>query len=433
MQTLMSILKDKTSSVTILAQWTESLVITLLFLAASLSLHDPLSLNSYFPWIWFAPILIVLRYGAWPALASILLLLVAYLYQDISPIFTTSFQLFILGGFLLTLVCAIFQGKWSKKITEMNEISTYLTKRTQSTADAYHVVLLAYQRLEQQYISRPATIRTSLSQLRELLARNSNEAIYDRFLSILSQQCSLEIAAIFPVKRNKILDEPISSIGIIKPPPKNDYLIQSAIEQSTTTYVKIKNITQGRFSNYLLAAPFLNEANAVDAILVVESMPFLSLNDENIRTLDLLIRYFCTGKTNLATANILKTYPECPVDFATELSRLTSLNKKSGLDSAVVAFGARATPHQDDLLFQILSVKRGLDTSWELTINQEKILLMLMPLTNRAGVESYKLRINEILDQEFNTQLNAELIKFKPAFISAFDNPCHLIQDLIHL
>ena len=372
--------------VPIFAPWAESLAVVILFMIASALLHDPLSLQSPFPWIWFAPILIALRYGLWPSQASIVLLVGTYLYYDPNAILSTGFQLFVLGGFLLTVICVMFQNRWGKKIEDMQEIAQYLEKRTQSTADAYHVVSLAYQRLEQQYVVQPVTLRSSLLELREMLARQNIDAqksgplakfatsskvqedeersiIFNRFLNILALHCSLETAAIFPVHNEKIILDPITSIGKNTPPTQEDFLIQSCIETKTVAYVKAKTILQGHYSNYLLAAPFLNQANDIEAILLIESMPFLSLNDENIGIIDVLIQYFTAGHTIKNAALILDNYPECPVDFANELQRLMQLQKKTLQDSAVVAFILAPHPHQDDYLFKLQLEKRGLDTA----------------------------------------------------------------------
>lgn len=427
---------DKAAWTTMLAKWAESLVITMLFIVLGMILHDPLSLNSPFPWIWFAPVMIGVQYGLWPSQASILLLLGVYLYPDPSPLLATQFQLFLLGGFTLTIICAIFQSRWAKKIDETQGLAQYLQKRIQSTADAYRVVCLAYQRIEQQYIIKPVSLRSSLGELREMIARRTEDAdqdIFGRFLNILALQCSFEIAAIFPVKNGKIKPTSIASIGVTKPPKDDNYLIEECIETSAISYIKTDDVLQDNFGQYLLAAPFLNQDNQIESILLIESMPFLSLNDENIGIIDVLIRYFTAGTATKNSALILNAYPECSVNFANELDRLSQLQKKTCQDSAVIALHLLPHPHQDDYLFALLKEKRGLDTSWEITKNDRKIFMLIMPMTSRAGVESYKIRINQMLTKEFETVLNQGLIKFKTYQISAFADPTHLIRDLINI
>ena len=409
-------------------------MISSLFITVSLILQDPLSLKSPFPWIWFSPVLIALRYGLYTSQLSILLLLSSYLYSDQTPLFNIHFQLFILGGFLLTIVCVMFQNNWLRRIKDSNGISSYLQKRIQTIAYAYKVTLLAYQRLEQSYIVKPVTIRSSLGELREMQANNNNylqKEIVERFLNIVALHCSLEIAGIFSVKYNQINSKPIVAIGKMKSPKKNDFLIQECIKISSITYVKANNMAKGRVSDFLIVAPFINQEDEIYALLIVEAMPFLSLNDENIETINLLLQYFLEGNTVKNAELMLKQYPDSSVLFANELQRLMNLQKNTKQDSAMVAFFFLPHPHQDDYLFRLKQEKRGLDSFWETTQGNNKILLLLMPITPRAGIESYRIRINNLLEREFQIVLNQNEIKFKTSQLSSFNNPIHLIQDLL--
>ena len=399
-------------------------------------MQDPLSLKSPFPWIWFAPVLIALRYGLWPSQLSILLILFSYLYQDQTPLFTIPLQLFTLGGFLLTIICALFQNSWSRKVKDSDEISNYLQQRIQTIAYAYKVTVLAYKRLEQSYIVKPVTIRSSLGELREMLASNNNSLLNNvahRFLNLLAVQCSLEIAAIFPVKNNQIIPRAITAIGKIKSPNKNDFLIKECIGNATITYVKAKEMAKGNVSDFLIVAPFVNQENEIYALLIIEEMPFLSLNDENIETINLLLQYFLEGNTVKNAELILKQYPDCPVLFVNELQRLMNLQKNTKQDSVIVAFLFLPHLHQDDYLFRLKQEKRGLDTFWETSLDNKKILCLLMPLTKHAGIESYKIRVNNLLEKEFQITLNNDEIKFKTCLLSSFNNPIDLIQDLLNI
>ena len=419
-----------------LTRWIETVVISLLFIIASNIVHDPLSLKSPFPWIWFAPVLIALRYGLWPSQCSFLLLILSYLHKNPTAITTIHFQLFILGGFLLTLVCVMFQSSWSKRVNHSHKVSTYLQKRIQSIAYSYKIVSLAYQRIEQNYVIKPVSIRSSLAELRELLARSDNDQknnILNRFLNVAALQCSLEVAAIFPVKNNRLIPKSIASIGKITLPKARDFLIEKCLETKAITYIKAKEMLNKKASNHLIIAPFINQRNQIYALLIVEEMPFLSLTNDNIETLGLLIQYFIEGNTVKNADLILKQYPDCPVMFANELQRLTNLQIQTQQDSAVVAFILLEHPHQKDYLFRLQQERRGIDSSWEITQETRKILILLMPLTYRAGIEGYRIRINNTLENEFGTTLNKDTIKFKSCQISSINNPVHLLQDLLNI
>lgn len=418
----------------LLIKWVESLVITIIFIIIGNTVHDPLSINSPFPWIWFAPVLIALRYGLWPSQISIILLLFNCLYKDLSIIYIIKFQLFVLGGFLLTLLCVAFQTTWFDKIRYSDKISTYLQKRIQTIAYGYQMLSLTYYRLEHSIISKPITLRSSLMELREMLARKSEEElgnIMNRFLNIIAEHCFCEVAAIFPAKNNKIIPQAIAAIGEVKPPKEDDHLIKDSIDNAEMSYVSADELMKGHMSDYLVAAPFFDEENEIYAFLIIQDMPFLGLNNENLETISLLLEYFNEGKTSKGASLIIKQYPNCPVDFANELQRLFNIQIDTKMDSAMIAYRFSEGPHQDDYLFRIKAEKRGIDSTWETRVDDKKYLVVLMPLTSRYGLESYRIRIEDMLANEFNIKLNGAEIKFKTSQLSSFKTPNELLQDLL--
>ena len=423
--------KVKTSSLAI--GWIESLIITALFIIASVLLNNPLSMKSPFPWIWFAPVLIALHYGLWRAVTSFLLLIGYFLYNEPSEIHEIHFQLFTLGGFLLTVICIIYNNVMLNKMNQNDSISNYLQKRMQNVAYSYSVLLLAYKSLEQTYITSPVTIRSSLVELRELLANSdaeSRQVILNRLLNILALNCSLEVAAIFPVEKNRLVPEAIISVGKIKKPNPDDYLIKECIDTSTLTYITAAEVFKGHLSDYLVAAPLIDQEDRVYALMVVEEMPFLSLNEENLETVNLILQFFSEGKTVKNADLILSKYPGCPVVFANELQRLMNLQKNTKNDSAALSFQISESPHQLDYLFRLKREIRGIDSFWETKEGNMQILIILMPLTDRAGIEQYRVRISELLSNEFDVKLNDNGIRFKSCQISSFKDPVMLIEDL---
>ncbi len=419
-----------------LAGWTESLVITILFVIISTILNNPLSLESPFPWIWFAPVLIALRYGLWPALFSIIILVVTSLYKDQTQIEAINYQLYILGGFLLTIICGVFQNRWSKKINYNEEISRYLQKRIQSTAEAYKTLLLAFHHLEQSYITKPVTIRGAVGDLRQLLA-TADEAlpkdIFINLLNILAQNCFFEIAAIFPVEKNIVQINPVASIGKITKPKQDDFLIEEALTVKAMTHVSHKEILKGHLSAYLIVAPLMDQESNVYALLAIQEIPFLKLNDENLETINILLQYFNEGKTVKNADLILKKFPDCNVDFANELQRLSFLQKNTKLDSSVVALIFYKNPQQNQYLFRLRQEKRGIDTLWETAKGDIKILFILMPFSNLTAIENYVIRINTILAKEFNLTLKSKELGFESRLISSYQNPVDLIEELINI
>lgn len=431
-----NLIKDKDLSMWTLSAWIESLVITVIFILLSEIVHDPLSLKSPYPWIWFAPVLIALHYGLLPSQGSIFVLVMTYLYVHPQQLFTTYFQLFVLGGFVMTFICSIWQNSWSSKIIYSNEISTYLQKRIQTIADTFRLTSLAYQRLENNYVAKPVTIRTSMNELRYLLAnknKDSEQQILNRFLNILAIHCSLEKAAIFPVINNKIIPDAITSIGSTKNPTPNNFFIKQCLENAKMTYITADEALKGHLTEYLIGAPFKDQSGGINALLLVEEMPFLSLNDENIATMNLLLNYFLEGNTVKGAEYTLHKFPDCPIVFANELQRLFNLEKRIQKDSAIEVFFILNKLREDDYIFRIKQEIRGLDSWWQTEHRGTKILMILMPFTDRPAAECYRRRIDEVLFQEFGIHINQGEIIFHSFQLSSFGAPITLIEEILRI
>ena len=100
-------------------------------------------------------------------------------------------------------------------------------------------------------------------------------------------------------------------------------------------------------------------------------------------------------------------------------------------DSSIAAYFFFATHHQEDYIFRLQQEKRGLDSIWLTKKNGQKILIVLMPLTDRAGLESYRMRVNALLHKEFLIELNSKEIRLKTSQLSEFKTPLLLLLDLL--
>lgn len=417
--------------------WIESLVITVLFIVVSRLVHSSLSLDSNFPWIWFAPVLIALQYGIWPTMLSLALIGGDFYYQQPNLLSQQSVQLYLLGGFLLTLVCLLFQGRWFKRIKRSEALSQYLQQRIQEVGTDYQTVLFAYHQLEHSYIAKPVSVRTALSELRKHFTHANSTStqaeVFSRFLNVLVVQCSLEVAGIYAVHQGQVSVTPLASIGEIPRPNTQDYLIRECLQTNMMAHINPKEMTHGDYTQYVVAAPCLDQEGNVYAVLVVAEMPFLSLNDDNLQTMQVLIQYFMEGKITSTAKLILEKFPACTASFASELQRLSDLYVQAKQDSAVVMMKCIDRSHQEDYLFKIKLEARGIDTLWETAVEQNKILFILMPLTSRYGVESYKERLNKVLLKEFNIEFNSTSIRFKSRQISTCTNPIQLLEECLEL
>lgn len=422
--------------------WLESSILTIVFVVWGYYNNDPLALKGAFPWIWFAPVLVALRYGLWLSQWSIFLILCTFFISSTPANFTISAQLSCLGGFLLTVCCALFQKSWNKKIIRYGEVSEYLQNRIQMIAYSHQVLSLSYECIEQTYISQPTTLRSSLLELRELLGNSDARqatTLYARFLNLLTLQCHIEKAAIFPVEGQKFGDMPWAEVGgTVRPPRADDFLIQECLSRMAIAHVSVKASREEAtpehhrgISDYLVVIPIFDPNQCLIAILVVEAIPFMHLHDENINIMLVLTQYFTSGYLVEKAEDILNLYPCCPVDFANELQRLYAVYQNSLRDSAILVFRCKPHPQQKDYFYCLQQEKRGIDSRWFYRLGEQELLFLLMPMTGRAGVERYKIRINAILQKNFNLTLNEDVLQCVSSQLGEFSGPVPLLQFLM--
>lgn len=222
--------------------WLETIGITLLApaIGALLDSSDPFFLKTPFPWLWFGPLLVALRYGIAPALTSVSLMTLLWLGLSWSGQIENIFPLnSMLGGILMALIAGQFSSVWSNRLRRTEQLSRHATERFEQLSRAYFMVRLSHDRLEQNLISRPVTLRQAMTELRRLMSKTGaglNVATADELMSILVNYCSLTSAAIFPAQADRILPIPLAKCGQDVPCLPDDLLLQSAMESGHTAY-----------------------------------------------------------------------------------------------------------------------------------------------------------------------------------------------------
>ena len=113
-------------------QWLEICLFPLLAVAAAwlFSPADPVLSDAMFPWLWFAPVLVALRYGVLPGLLASVPILAS---QVVAVQLGLAVHVFppalFFGGGLLVLICGEFADVWRDRNQRMDETNLYLTER----------------------------------------------------------------------------------------------------------------------------------------------------------------------------------------------------------------------------------------------------------------------------------------------------------------
>ncbi|WP_296651088.1 PelD GGDEF domain-containing protein [Paraburkholderia sp.] len=424
--------------------WVETAVVTIVPLVLSWLVNraDPLVLNSGFPWLWLIPTLVALRYGVAPGLTSALLFALTWVFAY--PAGTPWPTPFFVGGGVLVILTGHFADTWNVRADRANAVNDYLNERLTALTDNHYLLRLSHERLERDLLTRPTTLRDSIHELRQLAAGNAADAARSepdtaaraalpgtaRLVEFIARSCQIEVAALYPVHNGKLGLTPLATAGEPFDLDAADPLPALALSTGQLAHLKSADGAV-RDSRYIACAPLISATGETRALLVVQRMPFLSLNHDNLQLLFVLLGYYGDGlEYARATRELIEAVPGCPTDFGLEYGRLVRLHQRSGVASSVVALAFPRDEARDSLFEHVLRRGRSADLAWTLQTPQRSVLLNLMPLADATGVSGYLTRIESNLRNQFDTDFERAHIGVHTLFVTGASGNTNLAELL---
>jgi hypothetical protein len=379
---------------------------------------DIFGIEAQFPWLWIMPAVLAMRYGSGAGVLSVLLLVASWfvLVRDAggAAAHEAAFpQSYFLGGLVLTLLCGQFSEVWNARSRRLRAINAYLDERLTTLTKNHFLLRLSHERLEQDLLSKPLTLRESLDRLRALtiaqqIGPYNRLPAVDAFMNILVQSCQLEVAAVYACDPDGTVGrEALTELGAPSALRPDDPLLLYCLQQEKLAHLQSADLNQAyrNRSRYMICAPLKNFDNVVLGVLVVEKLPFVALTDDMLQLLSVLIDYYADGVAMNATArHIVQAVPGCPPELAVDVVRLHRLKANTDIDSSLVAlvFGADGAAH--DMYEQIKRLKRAADVAWEYSDGDTNVLMTLLPLAGSAAVEGYLMRIESVMQAQFGSK-----------------------------
>jgi hypothetical protein len=425
----------------------EAVVLPLLFIALGLWTHpaDPLHAWSGFPWPVLAPVLIALRHGPMPGVFSAITLLAAWLgLQATGHLEGGVPRTYFLGTLVITLVAGEFASLWRNRLRRAEAQSGYQQERLERLTREHYLLRLSHDRLEQDLLSRPASLRDALATLRAEASASAPGADplpgADALLKLLAQFCQIESAALVALAADgRPATEAACRIGHHFPIVADDPLVRASAGADGLCHVAGDIHPEVHGSQYLVAARLRDLAGADHGLLIVESMPFLAMHEESLQILNLMVGYYADALGAAAlVAPITTSLPACPPPFALELQRLWHMRRDSGLPAALVALTYPHRPLLEDMPLQWPRLQRAMDTLWHVRQDEREAILVLMPMTGPAAIEGYLSRMEAWLGQhlgdapgQFGIALHAHPMDHQPAaqWLAGLLDACHVAPD----
>jgi polysaccharide biosynthesis protein PelD len=399
-------------------------------LCAAFAPHDPLLIDSGFGWIWLVPVLIALRYGSIVGSVSGLVLLAAWYW--LYPVRDGVHLLpvgFFFGGFVLTLLCGQFGDIWITRLREARIANDYLAERLSILTRNQFMLRLSHERLEQDLMSRPATLRDSLVRLRALaltqdpLAQQQGEIALrgaQPFLDTAAQACQFDSARVYAWRDGKPLGEPAASVGTPFELDHTDPLLLEALEARTLAHIGSAAQQQAAQSAYVACVPLVDAQQQMIGLLVVKSMPFLALNNDNLQFLLVLCHFYADGVRHAdVTRDVLRAFPSCPYEFALDYARLVHLARASRVKSSLVALVFNNDANSQTWFQHVLRTRRALDAQWAIRDERQQAMLTLMPLSGDGAVDGYLLRVESNMRAQYGVDFEAARVAVHTAKVPA--------------
>jgi hypothetical protein len=393
--------------------WLETLIITLCAIAIGIFFdsHNPFAVNGEFPWIWLAPALVALRYGVAAGLISSFILIGVWKWLDYLLASHEVFpEQFFLGGLVLVMLCGEFSAVWGARLRRAEETKHYLEERMSRITLRHLLLRLSHDRMEQEILTKPVTLRDALVGLRRLTTKNGDTHMpaSHSLLQLLTQYCQLESSAIFVLSENNGYER-TSEIG--SPPNLNsdDPMLIYALEHKSLSHLLIGELADVELpSPFLVIAPILTSDKKLLGVLAIDRMPFLALNDENLQMLSVMLGYYadCVSESE-GSRHFLAQFPDAPADFAAEFSKLLQLQRTQNINSHIVVLSFDNDERGRLAVAQVTNIRRGLDISWHIKSGNRLLLVNLMPLAHEAAVEGYLLRTEILLKDSMGVDFDA--------------------------
>lgn len=390
---------------------------------------DPLWSSARFPWSWLAPVILALRYGPLAGLGGACVLLAGWLAINLGR-YDAFPQMFFLGGLILVMLVGEFSSLWQARTRRAENVQLYLDQRLEHLVRQYYLLRLSHDRLEQELIGRPMSMRDALSTLQNIGAPDQNpEEGAQILLRLLAQYCQIESAALYAVRGESVEPNAVARIGNATPLSASDPLVQQAVETRKLCHIS-QALAHEQKSAYLAVAPLLDLGGDLYGVLVIDEMPFFSLQDENLQTINLLLGYYTDGLAVQALSRpILEQLPDCPADFAFEAQRLAHIHHSTRVPSVIVALEFLPRAIDNGLPEQIQRLKRELDEDWLIEGAHRHVLAMLMPLGDASTAEGYINRL-ESWSQQKSGQPLEEAGVFPRVIALNSDTPLSILQRL---
>ena len=325
-----------------------------------------------------------------------------------------------LSTLVMTMIFSEFHYYWTKKIKEAEINADYRGVKLEELSKAFYSLKISHDQLEKNYVIKPMSIRNSIESIINMEVEiNENVEIADKdkefyiqFMGLLEKSFNVHNAMI--VYKKDYLDDALideESAGVIFGHDTEDvkladifkdYLVDKAVSRKTSIYISDEDgePSEKRDDNseYIAALPAMHNDEVV-AVLVIEKMPFMAFNRENLTSISILFDYFSIeirNKDVLSFSDEISIIPDQKFKF--EYSRLKYLFDEYEVSSVSLVLRVENELQSIRIYEKIEKTLRSLDMLTSIKQNGHYYIILMFPLHDKASALGYMERLTKFLD-----------------------------------
>ena len=404
----------------------ETFVIVCIYLLIGYSINsnDICLLNGKVSYILILLSIITLFHGFENGLFALGLIAIAIWY--FYPVFE---YIEFLVALMMTLIFSEFHYYWTKKIREAELNANYSGTKLDELTKGFYTLKISHDQLEKNYVVKPMSIRGSIEQIVNenlKIKENSsiddkNKAYYKNFLLLLEKSFNVQRAFVVYMTEGdhkKSFSEENTTLSFGTTSQKyesetifNDYLVDKALNRKKPVYVSDEKgePNTDNTSKFITVIPSIQHDEVV-SLLVIEKMPFMAFNRENLTSISILLEYFTL---EISIKNTLSKSDDvlCIKDekFRYEYERMSHLYRDFKVSSIALVLRISSELQATRIYDKVISMLRSLDIVTLVNQNGLYYIILFFPLHDKSAALGY---LNRLLSRLEGKDKNFDSMTF---------------------
>ena len=349
----------------------------------------------------------------------------------ISTVMWYFYPIFPYLDFLMLLMMALifseFHYYWTQKIKAAEIQSSYKSVKLDELSKAFYTLKISHDQLEKNYVIKPMSIRNSIEKIVTLNKESSdiqnidenNKRYYENFLTMLAKSFSVVSARVVYLNHETQKQEFTATNALIakRSSAKNDTiedlladtLVDKALTKKQPIYVSDDlgvPMQRGDATNFLAVIPSVIEEKVI-SLLIIDEMPFMSFNKENLTSIAILLEYFSLEILQKNTLDMRDDIAIVKDDkFRYEYSRMQHLYKKFHVNSILLVLRIDNELQALRIYEKIRKMLRSLDLVTLVEYEGLYYVTLFFPLHDKSAALGYLNRLNNSLDEAKDKNFN---------------------------